>query len=524
MRVRTFNRNDLPTESTSVPWIGDAPPAWSEPSIEGRTGARIRQALREAQLGPQSPNPILVQAVLVGLERRTGAQRLALAVADCAVSGRNALRAYEWNGGNDAVSIAREVARLRRQAAPTAAMSDLAQKVVARAREALAYLRAKESQRAALRPRLGWIGVSGEDDGPHRPVNMPSTDLTSDHVEVTIPLEPPLPAHVPRPRRVVTLSMRYALEGPLDGSRPIILFLHGHGSRLEEVEDVARILRDRAQHTIVAIDLPSSGYSEIIDHAIIAHPDAAGEPILEFLDEAVGACFSAIRRAHGAPATTRVSCLAGGSLGGNLALRLGSKKPAWLGGRIAAWSPASVWAPQRLDIVLDRPRSRMKTQEGPGSRREYFRQVFEERVPCIGGQAVGLTQPEMWYRGDWPPMTAHIQGSRLQRQETYDSKFRRWQWRLAYEQLRFSLLLPLSGTPLVDRMGSTKVLLAAGAHDDIEGTNIYSRVRDLGNHFAANNVTGTTLLLPDTGHSIHNERPELLADLLTQFVAGQLDN
>jgi pimeloyl-ACP methyl ester carboxylesterase len=109
-------------------------------------------------------------------------------------------------------------------------------------------------------------------------------------------------------------------------------------------------------------------------------------------------------------------------------------------------------------------------------------------------------------------------GARLDRQETYDPKFRLWHWRLGAEQLLFSQQLKALDTnqPLY-MQNTTRMLLACG-YDDTGG--------DLCWHTRAvawkmTNTPGRALFLHNTGHSIHNERPNWLARNIADFLEGR---
>ena len=114
-------------------------------------------------------------------------------------------------------------------------------------------LRAHQNRQLYLRPVnnvFGWIAVSGEDDPPHRPVNVPTAPFRAFDLDVKV--------------GNVTVRTRYAviskstqitsrITGPWEGIRDlppevkpvvppgeeVILYLHGHSSRLEECLDLA---------------------------------------------------------------------------------------------------------------------------------------------------------------------------------------------------------------------------------------------------------------------------------------------
>ncbi|GAB4207742.1 MAG: hypothetical protein OHK0013_25640 [Sandaracinaceae bacterium] len=526
MKTVVVPATQLPSEPAPVASALPALPAELQPGKEGRADPAARAALRRALLGPASPSPILVEAALLALASDARSQTLARFVADCAVSGRAAAAEHAASRPVPQ-AIAQEMQRrLGRAAPPRAALDHAAELVCDRASATAKYLALDGSARRGV-TSPGWIGVSGEDDPPHRPANVPASPLTAHDCTLWIPIEDPPSA--PRPRRGVTLTLRYACRGPLDGTRPVVLLLHGHSSRLEETDALAEALLATTTCSVLALDLPSSGYSETIDPAVLVPDDTVGgDQALDFLDRTLDAFVHHVLGVAGHP-TQKVACVCGGSLGGNLAIRAGARKPRWLGGRIAAWSPASVWSPTTLKLALDVPFGRSREVERDGSRADYFRQVFDERLPLVGGQLAGMTQPDTWYAPDWPGRDAAIRTCRAQRRETYQRDFRKWHWRVAYEQLLGSLTTPGTAPngaripPTIEKLPGTKVLLLAGREDDLEFTNIYARVAEIGPRLAQLGVVGTTLLLEATGHSIHDERPAYLAQQIAAHLNGALD-
>ena len=137
-------------------------------------------------------------------------------------------------------------------------------------------------------------------DGPRRPIVVRATPYAQRDINVD------------------GLRLRYIDEGE---GEPILL-VPGHTSRIEEYDDVTAILRSR--YRVLVFDFPGSGYSEKPDRPYdLAFYDRT---IVGFLDAVgVGQCF-----------------IAGGSLGGNLALRAARADPARFP-RVAAWGPGSAW-------------------------------------------------------------------------------------------------------------------------------------------------------------------------------------
>ena len=111
---------------------------------------------------------------------------------------------------------------------------------------------------------------------------------------------------------------------------------------------------------LVTFDFPSNGYSEYVDHDTLMplgetlqyHPNRAEDRrygILELYERFVVAFVEALDRdlmASGQePILERIAAVVGGSMGGNLALRLSERlvtAPYWLGACVA-WSPASAY-------------------------------------------------------------------------------------------------------------------------------------------------------------------------------------
>lgn len=476
-----------------------------EPKSEKRLVARLREAART-----RDATEILVRATVAAFAggRDPRAVLLARAMSDLAATGSHAAARLDPRLGiADLAALA--AARVPGASGEEPALRRSAAAALERAQLVARYLELDAAGRASLARRepelAGWIGVSGEDDPPHRPVNVPFGEHPTRSIEV----------HV----RGRTLRVRYTAAGAVDGGAPIVLLLHGHSSKLEELDRVigelaaCRDARGAPKYCVLAPDLPSAGYTTRIDHEVVAPVDAPGAPLLAFHEEFVEAFVEAVTREMGVE--KRVACIAGGSLGGNLVLRLAERAPSWIE-RYAAWSPASVWSALTNDLIKGlaprRTRINMLEAESPGSRRAYFKEVFATRI-CLTGR----TQPEMWYRDGFLCRARHINRVLWDRREIYGPEYRRWHWRLAHEQLIFSHVTPIGGVAPWQRIRGP-VLLLAGERDNFTWTHIYARTRDLARKLASNGVRGACLLLRHTGHSIHDERPRLLAGALDRFI------
>src|SRR5262249_9761023 len=149
------------------------------------------------------------------------------------------------------------------------------------------------------------------------------------------------------------------------------------------------------------------------------------------------------------------------STGGALALRMGHRTTKdWTATitAIVAWSPASVWKTYANDwqkgFALNSGFARSGHGENDGRRGEYFDQAFGKtgiEIPFVLSLLI-QPNPEEWYRGDrnyyyplslywaseWPCKWDYIAAARLEHEEVYNWRFRRWHWRLGTELLLFS--------------------------------------------------------------------------------------
>jgi hypothetical protein len=417
-------------------------------------------------------------------------------------------------------------------------------------------LRGPLAERTATRDALGWIAVSGEDDMPHRPTNVPAPPFEQYEIPVAVPAA--------GSRSAMTLQTRFLIASPLlpasarsphtlrelppnpephvpDG-HDVLLFLHGHMSGAEEALAIiphihrAGLARGR-KLSIVSVDLPNCGYSESFDHEKVAPSSATlwpsgpidrepiQTPVLDFIEDFVVAFVDALDQIT--PIKDRFAGAFGGSLGGNLGLRLGrrSPMPAWLDSAIVSWNAASVWDPMVNDHIKSQAPGKCQlgweASEMDDSRRDYFHEVYDKVVIPI---VLPMTQPDLWYRAGWEPCKRlHITGSRLARREVYSANLRKWHWRVAGEQLIYSHV------DRVDRWDNTSSwryelnvvshLLIGSALDNFVGSNIFDATRKLADLMAT--TPGTSLFLHSTGHSVHFERPRYLAKEIVDFLPSK---
>jgi pimeloyl-ACP methyl ester carboxylesterase len=415
-------------------------------------------------------------------------------------------------------------------------------------------LRGPLTQRASARSALGWIAVSGEDDMPHRPTNVPSPPFEQYEMAVPVAGRGSFAG--------VTVQTRLFIASPPAGSLPVagppsqrvpppdpqpnvpdgnhvILFLHGHSSGAEEALAIiphlhSAGLKQGKKFSIISFDLPNNGYSENFNHTRVAPSNASSwpaglfdhgqvrVPVLDFIEDFIVAFVDALDPIT--PIKNRFAGVIGGSLGGNMGLRLGRRDPlpAWLDTGIVSWNAASLWQPMVQDLLKSQAPGKCQglwdAAETPASRADYFHEVFETTVlPVI----VPHTQPELWYRDGWEPCKKlHIKGSRIARREIYNPNFRQWHWRVAGEQLVYSHVDRVdhddSGTPWRYELNKAKHLLVASKNDHFAGSNIFDATRTLASKMV--NTPGRCLLLRDTGHSVHFERPAFFAGQIVGFL------
>lgn len=214
---------------------------------------------------------------------------------------------------------------------------------------------------------------------------------------LTRPRAAPATLHEQRDVTVQGLRLRYIDIAPSghEDDAPLLL-IHGHSSRLEEYEELIPHLA--ARRRVLVPDLPGSGYSDKPDRAYDL--ELLEDSLLGFLD-ALG-----VERAH----------LGGGSLGGNLVLRLAHREPTRFD-RLAAWAPAGVWEPYGSFRLVSGMMKRMRFLFWPTL----------------------WVQSRFWYRKDWAGREAALRDAWSYYREVYGGGFHRMYWDLLADQARQSL-------------------------------------------------------------------------------------
>jgi pimeloyl-ACP methyl ester carboxylesterase len=298
-----------------------------------------------------------------------------------------------------------------------------------------------------------------------------------------------------------------------------------------------------------------------------------GSPLLDFVYNAIVTFVETFI----VPFGNTITAVVGGSLGGHMALRLAASQKAWVNS-VVAWSPACVMdhdfvlgfdvfgknigVTESQSLLADHVSAQRATEAETvdASRADFFSTVWDQAtfdpttvqafavaaawlaagtlsspiaalgVAAIAGAILALpkvpAQPLMWYRDDWPtgaptvqlapwgpaasvgPAKAlYIQESRRDRREIYNSISRKWHWRICGEMIRFKFdtLVPLINKPL---------LLMVGDADNFPEVHFVDNVTTFAEQLEG---LGKCLVVQDTGHSIHNERPYFLASQVAAF-------
>jgi pimeloyl-ACP methyl ester carboxylesterase len=444
---------------------------------------------------------------------------LGRAVADLAVTGRRSSLAYakDRREGVDLVSAI---------AGTSTAARDRAREVLGYVDDVDAYL--SLGQAARKRSSLGgaanalpWLAVAPENDSARRPVNTYATNHPTFEVSLYV-----------RGQKVRTRYVRVG-EG-----RTAIVFLHGLGSRLEEVERVVEALtkKDPAAYTIFAIDMLNHGYTSRVTPSSIGvkwtgfELDRADsftmlarvqEHVNAFLDTVVGGFERVI--------------IGGGSLGGTITFRLAiADHGASSNRRYVPWSPGSVWnsflrveafdeyirkkgvedrflhSLQGPERRLESPTQDRQKNRARDSRFDYLCETYDDGILWFGSNA------SMWWGRtiDQDLKKSLIEASRRDRREVYDEAFRRTTQALAREQTYYSVIEKERGATHTRVQGINRPLYVLAGEEDDRPAHIRQRVQDLA---ADAKMRGWATIVPKVGHSLHDECPRTLAHAIDAF-------
>lgn len=279
---------------------------------------------------------------------------------------------------------------------------------------------------------------------------------------LTRPRAAPVTAHPQHDTTVQGLRLRYIDVRPEEGEEDLpVLLIHGHSSRLEEYEELVPHLAKRRR--VLVPDLPGSGYSDKPDRRY----DLAlfEDSLLGFLDS-VG-----VERCH----------LAGGSLGGNLVLRLGHREPERFE-RLAAWAPAGAWDRLRFWATF-------------GTVMKHLRFMF---WPSL------WVQSRFWYSSEWDGRHEALEKAFAYYREVYGPGFHRMYWEIGVDQALSSLF---PHAPRIEH----PTYLAYGDQDK-------ALDMDRGVQRLATLLPRASLrVFPGARHSLANELPDVLGAEVDAF-------
>lgn len=515
--------------------------------------------------------------------------------------------------------------------------------VVDRAINVVWALNGPASVKSTLRPSLGWIAVNSERDNARRPCNMPGTNwpeadtyvnFSKHGISNTIRIRYAVAGASERPTSFSMTDLPRTKKPPMiSRDSLVIVFLHGHSSGLSEGGQLYEELKLASESQLLAkpivmlsFDFPSNGYSQYFDPEELApietttryvpdHPEERRFGILEVYEQMVVSLIESIDQdlINDGQETIlpRIAAVIGGSMGGNLALRLSERlvtNPWWLR-NIVSWSPASIYESfgnkdyfipspgEEVDPIgkeaLERAHQRSTHDENSDSRGEFIGlQLNGERLindgtpefevlyrfleftlqPLIGGvlnfipivgpmvgplvsgllgpivpgvivgetgipgtdfrgaNTIAVKQSDQWLRAEcrsgYNQATANT-AFLLSLQEVYSSKRRRTHWRVAYEQLLFSHQDQVAASDHLKcyEKSTVRTLLIGGADDTTDrltGFDIVGGVRKLAPLMRAN--PGKAIIIDNTGHSIHAERPKWLAREIIDFIKNMYEN
>jgi len=360
---------------------------------------------------------------------------------------------------------------------------------------------ALKAAKIAERNALGFIAVSGEDDSPHRPVNVPSSDFPQYDLQVSVET-PRAPPGLPR---ALSLHTRYTIAQSQIPGRNLV---------------------------VISVDLPTSGYADNLNYNVISPLTDIGQPkfpndfgatgatpLLDFIEAFV--VDFAVTLDQTMPFKNNIKAVMGGSLGGNMTFRLGRRPNVpWLP-EFVVWSPASIWASLGAGSDITKHQGPLgawkmansaMSAPAAGDRAAFFGSWDKPIVPII----IPMAQSDTWTSDYYQCKASSVAGARLDRQETYDPLFLAWHWRLGAEQLLFSHqnIDPATNQPLF--MSNHKpMLLACGLEDHVPYNDICPATQSTAQQML---TPGKAVFLGQTGHSLDNERRSFWALQVISFL------
>ncbi|MEP7075040.1 MAG: hypothetical protein ABI878_04450 [Acidobacteriota bacterium] len=504
----------------------------------GRNEGRLSQPLRAAA---KTKDPRAILGLATG-EFLAGNTAMGNAYADLSVTGRETFRKF---------SLAPPKEDFCQSLVPQPAPANAGEMVtdcfmaLDRAYRVANFLRtgqrgatpALKAAKTAERNALGWIAVSGEDDQPHRPVNVPSSDFPQ--YDLSVDVEAPMAPGA----KTITIHTRYTVaqaRSASGGKNLVIISLDlptsGYADNIDfnDVSPLSDIGNPKWTPLPIPIVVPVGieylvpGLPPVLPPGTTIPPgtplpdfQATGKtPVLDFIETFVVRFAETLDQK--VPFKTNIKAVMGGSLGGNMTFRLGRRPGVpWLP-KFVVWSPASIWSSmgEGGDLfkhfgVRTAWESANNTRNGPSDadRAGFFGSWDKAIVPVV----IPMAQSGTWMSDFYPCKNSSVAAARLDRQETFNKNFLAWHWRLGGEQLLFSQLNrdPATNQPLY-MLNQKPMLLACGVEDHVAFNDICPATQTTA---ALMTMTpGKALFLDKTGHSLDNERRNFWAIQIIGFL------
>lgn len=366
--------------------------------------------------------------------------------------------------------------------------------------------------------------------------------------------------------RGIESKINYLRQPGPSPTAPVILLLHGHSSSVHEFSDLLPHLEEKAE--VFAFDQPNCGESGDQARAPVLSAWSDWDPYagLFFLRDLTDAFVKTIVQPLIGARKVRIS---GGSLGGNLTLLLAERNPRypWLE-RASLWSPGSAWSAslgqsEGARVAYERAK---RDWSQPGELRAFLSLTFcQKTIPLPAPPS--YPQPWYWYYDCWgepqgpgqcttkgeggcprckgkkpklqydgaslcvadnyPGMgakkVASIEGALNAIAKNLTPARAAWHWEIAAEQVELSHT-QLLGANMLPRLASLQcdTRFMAGMEDRHFPAALFQDTQHLfkvaSEHFAGK--PGAPKIeshwFPESGHSIHNERPAAVASILSE--------
>jgi pimeloyl-ACP methyl ester carboxylesterase len=531
--------------SIPVRMLDTPPPAGSQLNIPaahniGRNEGRLRPELRSAAAAAKPRESLRLAAY----QFAGGDTEMGNAFADLSVTGSRSFAAFLQDPPQE--SFCQSVAAQHPSQLTEANVLAGCRTALDRAYRVANFLRTgqrgdtPEAKTAKMNERnaLDWIAVSGEDDSPHRPVNVPSSDYPQYDMDVVV--EAPMAAGS---NKSVTVHARYVVaqsqpEGGTGRNLVVISFdlpTSGYSTNLdyESISPLAAI--GNPKWTVLPVPLVIPGKlpyqypvatitgpgSTILLGTPIPDFQATGKtPLLDFIETFIVRFAETLDQK--VAIKNNIKAVMGGSLGGNMTFRLGRRPNVpWLR-KFIVWSPASIWSSlgEGGDVFKHYPvrvgwegADQARKNPSDGDRAAFFASWDKMILPLV----IPMAQSDTWTSDFYLCKKSAVAAARLERHETYDARFYAWHWRLGAEQLLYSHLNkdPATNKPLY-LSNQKPMLLACGVEDHVAWNDICPATQTTAQLMTF--TPGKALFLDKTGHSLDNERRSFWAQQILDFI------